>query len=186
MRFYLTAILGDAALLYYCWFGVHQYGGTLETLTGGRWSSWTAIGIDIAIALPFWLVWEGAAYGVVWLLGPSNAKSVSDLLPRSVAEVLAWIVVCITAGFCEEIIFRGYLQKQFQALAGSVAIAVLAQALVFGLAHCYQGWKQVTVISFLGVLYGALAAWRKNLRANIIAHAWSDVWEGWLKILIFR
>jgi len=42
------------------------------------------------------------------------------------------------------------------------------------------------VIIVLGVLYGALAAWRKNLRANMISHAWADVWEGWLKFVVFR
>ena len=42
------------------------------------------------------------------------------------------------------------------------------------------------VISVLGILYGLLALWRGNLRANIISHAWSDIWEGWLKFLIFR
>jgi membrane protease YdiL (CAAX protease family) len=62
--------------------------------------------------------------------------------------------------------------------------AVIVQALLFGLMHSYQGWKQVIVISALGILYGALAAWRRNLRANIIAHTWSDVWEGWLKQLV--
>jgi hypothetical protein len=50
-------------------------------------------------------------------------------------------------------------------------VAVIAQALVFGLAHGYQGWKAVIVISVLGVMYGLLAAWRRNLRANIMAHA---------------
>jgi membrane protease YdiL (CAAX protease family) len=57
---------------------------------------------------------------------------------------------------------------------------------VFGLAHAYQGWKAVVVISVLGVLYGLLAAWRRNLRANIVAHAASDIWEGWLKFAIWR
>ena len=41
---------------------------------------------------------------------------------------------------------------------------------MFGLFHFYQGWKNVIVISVPGVLFGALAAWRKNLRANIIVH----------------
>jgi len=58
--------------------------------------------------------------------------------------------------------------------------------LVFGVAHSYQGWKSVVVISVLGVLYGMLAAWRGNLRANIISHASSDIWEGWLKQIIWR
>ena len=183
---YLVAAVMDWALLYYCWVGVHRWGGTLATLTGARWASWRSLGIDIAITVPFFGIWEGTAYAVHWILGPSSAKSVDTLLPHSVVEVLLWIGLSITAGFCEEISFRGYLQRQFQALSGSVVIAVLAQALVFGLAHSYQGWKAVVVISVLGALYGVLAAWRRNLRANIISHASSDIWEGWLKQVIFR
>lgn len=183
---YIVAGLMDWALFYYCWFGVRRSGGNLLALSGGRWKSWRALATDVAITLPFWAVWEAAAYGVHWALGPSAAKSVDDLLPRSLLEILLWIAVSITAGFCEELAFRGYLQRQMHALSGNVAAAVIAQALVFGLAHAYQGWKSVIVISVLGVLYGALAAWRPNLRVNIISHAWSDVWEGWLKIAIFR
>jgi hypothetical protein len=183
---YLVAGLMDWALLYYCWAGVHHRGGNLSTLSGGRWNSWRDLVADVAIMVPFWMLWEATAYGVHWVLGPSTAKSVDALLPRSLLEILLWIGVSITAGFCEEIAFRGYLQKQLHALSGNVAVAVMAQALVFGLAHGYQGWKAVVVISVLGVLYGILAAWRRNLRANIMAHSLSDVWEGWLKFVIWK
>lgn len=50
----------------------------------------------------------------------------------------------------------------------------------------YQGWRNVFVISVPGASYGALAAWRGNLRANISVHAWGDVWEGWLKFVVWR
>ncbi len=186
MKNYLIDILADCALLYYCWAGVHWYGGNLETLSGGRWRSWRSVLSDVAIAVPFWVLWEATAYGVHLLLGPDTARSAAALLPQSVPEILVWILVSITAGFTEELQSRGYLQQQFHALSGSIVVAVLGQAVVFGLMHSYQGWKQVMVISVLGVLYGALAAWRRNLRANMIAHAWSDVWEGWLKMLVFR
>ncbi len=183
---YFISILADWALLYYCWVGVHKHGGNMKTLSGGLWTSWKQVLTDLAIALPFWVIWEATAYGVHWLLGPSTARSVSALLPQSVPEVLIWILVSITAGFCEEIQSRGYLQQQFHALSGSIVAAVLGQGLLFGIMHSYQGWKQVIVISVLGVLYGVLAAWRRNLRANMLAHAWSDIWEGWLKQVIFR
>ena len=184
LSIYLVAMLMDWALLYYCWSGVHGRGGTLATLSGGRWTSWRSVGADLCIALPFWVLWEAAAYGVGRLMGPSNAKSVYNLLPKSAPEVLIWIGTSITAGICEEMVFRGYLQRQFRALTGSVVSAVLIQAALFGLFHSYQGLKNVVLITVLGVLYGALAAWRGNVRINIVAHAWSDIWEGWLKFIV--
>jgi len=144
----------------------------------------------MGLALPFWLLWEGTAYGVHWLLsgatGPGGAKTVDSLLPQSVSEILLWVAVSVTAGICEELAFRGFLQRQFHALSGNIVVAVLAQGLVFGLFHSYQGWRNVVVISVLGALYGALAAWRRNVRANIVVHTWGDVWEGWLKFVVWR
>lgn len=183
---YLTAIFMDWMLLYYCFGGVHHRGGSFWALAGGRWTSWKEVLIDLGIALPFWVLWTGAAYGVHWLLGASSAKTVNSLLPQSLTEVLIWIGASITAGVCEEMAFRGYVQRQLHALSGSVVVAVLGQGLVFGLFHAYQGWKNVIVISVLGALYGALAAWRGNLRANIVVHAWTDFWEGWFKIVVWR
>jgi uncharacterized protein len=191
IRIYLTAMGMDWALLYYCWAGVHHFGGNLATLSGERWRSWKSVAVDLAIALPFWVLWEGAAYVVHWLLelgapGSGVARTVDSLLPKSPMEIILWIGLSLTAGICEEMAFRGFLQKQFHALTGNIVAAVAAQGVVFGLFHSYQGWKNVVVIAVLGVLYGALAAWRGNLRVNILSHAWSDIWEGWLKFAILR
>ncbi|MGA3047320.1 MAG: type II CAAX endopeptidase family protein [Terracidiphilus sp.] len=191
IQIYLTVAAMDWALLYFCWAGVHRYGGNLETLSGGHWTSWKSVAVDLAIAVPFWVVWEGAAFGVHRMLdsnliGPNTAKTVNSLLPQTPVEILVWIGVSITAGICEELAFRGFLQRQLHALTGNVVVAVLAQGLVFGLFHAYQGWRNVVVISILGVLFGALAASRRNLRANVITHAWSDVWGGWLQMLVLK
>jgi hypothetical protein len=81
----------DWLFFYYCWVGVHWKGGNLATLTGGRWPTWRQLAIDIAIAIPFWIVWEATAYGVIYLLallGPNQARSSADLLPKSATEVL--------------------------------------------------------------------------------------------------
>jgi uncharacterized protein len=183
---YISAIVMDWALLYFCWAGAHRRGGNLWTLAGGRWTSWKSVGVDVSIAAPFWALWEGTAWGVHWLLGPSTAKTVDSLLPKSLVEILLWIATSITAGICEEMAFRGYLQRQFHALTGNIIVAVLAQGMVFGVFHAYQGWKNVVVISVLGILFGALAAWRRNLRANIMVHAWADVWGGWLQSIVLK
>lgn len=183
---YLFAILTDWGLLYYCWVGVRRRGGNLTTLSGGRWTSWTSVAQDLAIALPFWILWEATGYGVQRILGPSSAKSLDSLLPQTVPEILIWIATSLTAGICEEMAFRGYVQRQFHTLTRSAAFAVLGQGIVFGLFHSYQGWKNVVVICALGMLFGVLAAWRRNLRANIVVHAWADIWSGWLKFIVWR
>ncbi|MGO9438817.1 MAG: CPBP family intramembrane glutamic endopeptidase [Terracidiphilus sp.] len=187
---YLGAIFMDWALLYYCWAGVHRFGGSLWRLSGGRWASWKDVVVDMAIAVPFWVLWEGTAYGVWKLLaltaGSGSAKTVDSLLPHSLLEILIWIATSTTAGVCEEMAFRGFLQRQLHALSGNTAVAVVGQGLVFGLFHSYQGWRNVVVISVLGMLYGALAAWRGNLRVNMATHAFTDIWEGWLKFIVWR
>jgi uncharacterized protein len=184
IRAWLGSAVADIMFLFYCWAGVRGAGGNLLALTGGRWRSWKQLASDLAVALPFWILWEAVAYGLYWMLGPSHAKAVFPLIPRTTSEALAWLFLSITAGFCEELIFRGYLQRQLTAVSGSLVVAVVAQGLVFGLVHSYQGWKAVSVIAALGILYGAFAAVRNNLRANIMAHAWSDVFEGWLKFVM--
>jgi uncharacterized protein len=184
---YAFMIVLEWALVYYVWVGVRtQKGGGLLGLIGGRWKSWKDVLLDLAIALPFWFVWESTARIVHYVLGPGHAKGIDVLLPQSAIEITLWCVLSASAGFCEEVVFRGYFQKQFQALTGSVAVAVLAQGLVFGLGHSYQGMKQVIVITVLGVLYGVLAAWRKTLRPGMIAHAWSDVYGGWMFKLLTK
>jgi len=188
IRVYVTALLLDWALFYYVWAFASKNGTTLRQLVGGRWASFADFARDFAIAVPFWVVWHLTAVLVHRLFGPNTAKSVDVLLPQSVAEIAVWIAVCFTAGFCEEVVFRGYLQPQLGVLTGSAAVAVVGQAICFGIAHGYQGLQNVVVITVLGLLYGLLALWRRSTRPGMIAHAWSDFYGGlqmqWLTRLI--
>jgi CAAX protease family protein len=177
---YISMIALEWGLVWYVWGGIRDKGHRLLDLVGGRWNSWKNVAVDLAIAAPFWVLWEETARLVHFALGESHAKTVQVLLPQSWVEIVLWLALSASAGVCEEIVFRGYFQKQFQALTGNIAAAVVLQALVFGAGHAYQGMKQVIVISVLGALYGVLAGWRKSLRPGMIAHAWSDVFGGLL------
>jgi hypothetical protein len=183
LRGYLLPILYEWGLAAWAWGGVQFKGGNLRTLTGGRWTSWRGLAQDVAIAIPFWGVWELTARLVHHAVEPVQTPTTAYHPPASLAEVSLWILLSVSAGVCEEIIYRGYFQQQFRAATRSVIAAVILQAFVFGLVHAYQGLKQVVMIAPLGILYGALAAWRGNLRATMIAHAWSDIFEGWLKFV---
>ncbi|HLY42529.1 MAG TPA: CPBP family intramembrane glutamic endopeptidase [Terracidiphilus sp.] len=177
---FLESLAFEAGGLYFAWVGVHWKGGNLFALMGHHWTSWRTVLVDVAAAAPFWMIWEATAYAVWELLGPARDSQQSIFPVRGAAEIIVWIALSSAAGFCEELIYRGYFQRQFAALTGSTAAGVVVQGIVFGLSHP-RGWKAVVVISVLGMLYGVLAAWRKDLKPGMLAHGLSDVWEGWLK-----
>lgn len=87
-------------------------------------------------------------------------------------------MLTLTAGFCEEVIFRGYLQRQFGALTRSVAGGIVLQGIAFGASHGYQGWKFMLLISVYGTTFGLLAWWRSSLRPGMIAHFVQDAVGG--------
>lgn len=88
--------------------------------------------------------------------------------------LVVYLLLRATAGFCEEIIFRGYLQKQFSAWTHSAEAGLVLQALVFGAGHAYQGPRLMVVIAVYGCLFGLLALWRRSLRPGMIAHSLED------------
>jgi len=158
--------------------GLRRTGTRLRDLLGTRWRGWRDVVRDLLIALVSGVVWRAATIVAGRFLGPDSAKGIDTLLPRGPAEITAWVLLSLSAGFCEEVVFRGYLQRQFHALTGSAFIALVAQAIVFGVSHGYQGLRNVIAISIFALLFGGLASWRKSLAPGIILHAWTDIVGG--------
>ncbi len=175
---YLSLIVAEWALLRFVLIGIRRSGLKLRDLVSGRWSSWKDVLRDLVIGLGFWLAWGAGQTLVDRFLGPDSAKGIGTLLPQGPIEIPIWIVLSLTAGFCEEAIFRGYLQRQLHAMSGSVVVGILGQAAIFGVSHGYQGTRLVITIAILAVAYGILARWRKSLRPGMVAHAWMDVFSG--------
>src|SRR5262249_19193667 len=182
--FYLAVMALEWGLVASVRGAVHDRGLRVRDVIGGRWSSWKDVLRDVALCIPFLFIWLGSARLMHRLLGPDQAKTVNTLLPQGPVEIVLWIAVSITAGICEEIVFRGYFQKQFTAYTKDIIAGVVLQGVVFGLGHSYQGLKQVIIITVLGILYGAFAAWRKSLRPGMMAHAWTDIHSGYLYTLL--
>ena len=90
----------------------------------------------------------------------------------------------VTAGICEETIFRGYLQRQFMALTKSAPAGILFSAAAFGVVHAYQGFRMVILIGLYGAMFGILAYCRGSIRPGMIAHAWQDSLNGVLAALV--
>ena len=89
-------------------------------------------------------------------------------------ERALWILIALSAGFCEELVFRGYLQKTLE-FATNAGTAIVTQGVIFGLVHFYQGIKLVTIIIVLGTMLGFLAHWRHKLWPGMMFHALQDI-----------
>ena len=180
---YLSLIAMEWGLFFYVWKGgLHRSGMKLRDLIGGRWQSLKDVAIDAILALGIWTVWMIIEKGWEHWFGPEHAASIQTFLPRRGVEILLWVALSISAGICEEVVFRGYFQRQFEAFTRSKWIALFLQAVLFGISHGYQGVQACVKIAIFGALFGLLALWRGSLRPGIIAHAGSDILSGIFRI----
>ncbi len=123
-----------------------------------------------------------------WLVGNAGA------LPGMIAVVL------VSAGFGEEVFFRGYLFERLGKLLGpskvAVASTVLLSATLFALAHYRdQGLPGVEQAAVTGLVFGGIFAWRKQIWAVMVLHVAFDLtavtliynnWEVTVAHLLFR
>ena len=171
---YLSLIAVEFGFVWFVAIGIHQRGRNLVDLVGHRWRTASDGLIDSFIAIVTVAMLRLVVRLFYFLFGrwPSH---VGFLLPQTGGESVAWIVVSITAGICEELVYRGYLQRQLWSLTKSLSIAILLQTIVFACSHIYQGWRSAAVTAIFGLVFGLLAAWRRSIIPGAIAHSLIDV-----------
>ncbi len=106
-------------------------------------------------------------------------KGAAFIIPRSRREVSLWALVCLHAGLCEELLYRGWLFALARALMPDWA-AALAVTAAFGLAHMYQGAKGVAQTAVVGAIFLLLAWASDSLWLPMAAHALFDWHSGTL------
>ncbi|MCP1452401.1 CPBP family intramembrane glutamic endopeptidase [Priestia megaterium] len=81
-------------------------------------------------------------------------ESIQFLLPSNFKERLFFLLIAVTAGVCEEIIFRGAMFHYFDHLPFHLSIVAIGiiSSLLFGIVHLYQGWKGMLFTSYLGAI----------------------------------
>ena len=91
-------------------------------------------------------------------------------------ERLLFSAVAISAGICEEIVFRGWLLSVLHNPLGFTGTTlVFVAAALFGLCHIYQGPTGVVGATAAGVLLTALYVATGTLLAPIVLHALIDI-----------
>lgn len=177
---YLFIILQEWLMLAFVWWGLRMRKVPLSVLLGERHRGWRGFGRDVAYAAVFWI---GSLFvlGVVGLIleklhvgSPKAPMNVINLAPQNLLQYVLWGCICISAGICEELLFRGYLLRQFSSLGGKIWVGVVVSSLIFGCAHGYEGLANMIRIFIFGILFCMLLLKTKSIRPGIIGHAWFD------------
>lgn len=163
------------------------------------WWLWSGRGLAaVGLGVPGgWAFWIGAivvvALAIVLGLQVAAVRSSSDaqaqvrkqfrgvpalMVPRDDRERRMWVGLSLTAGFCEEVLYRGFLIWYSTAWLPGAA-AVLVCAVLFGLAHLYLGWGVgVLRATIVGVVLGAAYLLTGSLWVPIVLHVVVDIASG--------
>jgi CAAX protease family protein len=100
------------------------------------------------------------------------------IFPQSKLELLAYLALALTAGICEEFLYRGFAMAAFARTGLPVWGCVLLSASLFGLAHLYQGRGGFAGTLLLGILFGAARIGYDSLLPVVAWHSAVDLVAG--------
>jgi membrane protease YdiL (CAAX protease family) len=139
---------------------------------------WIAVGICLAVTVLF---------SISTLRASRDAKSLEkvrgqigrlvSMVPHTSAEMRRFTWVSVTAGICEELIYRGLLLTMLTALVG-LWPAVLLSSVAFGIGHAYQGAGGVARTGLVGVIMALAAVFSGSLFVVMLMHAVLDIVQG--------
>jgi membrane protease YdiL (CAAX protease family) len=109
----------------------------------------------------------------------SKLAPVESILPHDDDDERRFMGVAITAGVCEEVLYRGFL-TWYAVQFLPTFVAVPAVALAFGLAHSYQGVRGIVTTTIVGLVMAGFAALAASLWVAMAVHALVDLNSGLL------
>ena len=131
----------------------------------------------LAIAALQWLNLRRIGRIPVQSRGPLQAIA-ERILPQSALELLPYLALAITAGICEEFLYRGFAMAALSGLGLAGWSIVLVSSVLFGLAHSYQGRGGMVMTLFVGLVFGASRLSYHSLVPAIFWHSAADAVAG--------
>jgi len=106
-----------------------------------------------------------------------QARGFLALLPRTRQERLTFAALAVTAGICEEIVFRGFGFAYVRFLWPGVTDGwlIVITSVAFGLAHLYQGPRGVVLTGLAGAAFASMTITTGSLVPAIVVHAMVDL-----------
>jgi len=100
------------------------------------------------------------------------------ILPVNSVELLPYCALAVTAGVCEEFLYRGFAMGALFRVGFPAWAVVILAAVLFGLAHVYQGRSGILGTFVMGILFGVVRLAYDTLVPVIMIHTVVDLVAG--------
>ena len=163
--------------------------------------SWSSFGFSVPAGWRLWvsivlilLLVAYNGYSAATVVRSSEARAsvrkqffgeIAAVMPHTRTEMYWFAGVSLTAGFCEEFLFRGYFIWVFTPWLGWWGAAALS-VLIFATGHVYQGRHGVLRTGVVGVLFTLVVATLDSLWPAIVLHFLLDLGMGLIAWLALR
>jgi membrane protease YdiL (CAAX protease family) len=101
------------------------------------------------------------------------------MYPATTLEAALWVFAAVSAGFCEELIYRGFAIRVLVGRGMRTWLAVVLASLSFVMIHGAAGLIMLPMLFLVGVVYSGIFLWRKSLTLGILLHAVFDLFAVW-------
>jgi uncharacterized protein len=141
-----------------------------------RLLSITVLGAALIVTLQ-WLNLRRMGRSASPLRGPLQALA-ERILPQSRMEMIPFFALAITAGLCEEFLYRGFGMAALSRTGLPTTLVLVVSSVLFGMAHLYQGRAGFVSTTLLGILLGISRVALGSLVPVAVWHAGVDVIAG--------
>lgn len=150
---------------------VYRAGGTFNDLglklSTGRILMAAAVFVAFGGAL-LWL-------RTTWPLPSEPPGNWQALYPFTWTERVTMLLISVTAGICEELIYRGFALRTLTGRGMALWLALLLSGLSFAMVHGLAGILMLPVFLVAHALFAGIFLWRKSLWPAIYIHVLWDM-----------
>ncbi|MCP4292438.1 MAG: CPBP family intramembrane metalloprotease [bacterium] len=149
--------------------------GLLPVASGWQWLA-ICLGM-VAVILQIWQMVSTVGDSEKLEKARSEIGELRDLGPQTENEFRLFSALSITAGVCEEILYRGLLMATIAPLTGTW-MAVVLTSIIFGLGHAYQGMAGIGKTALVGLIMALLTVFSGSIFVAILLHVVVDFTVG--------
>ncbi|MEA2337338.1 MAG: protease family protein [Thermoanaerobaculia bacterium] len=172
-RFYKQTIIFQLILAAISAWTAYTHGILAMPLPQRPLTSWSAAALMyVVMVLTLKLRWASRS--------AASKQRLYDILPHNSAELMPYVFICIAAGTCEELVYRGVMTEVAQRLIGIAVVTVIAMSISFAAAHAMQGLRSMIGIFAIALACHALVWLAQSLIPVMVVHFAYDLTAGML------